>query len=116
MANMMTAAFETAAGFYGAAMTISLRTLRFQEGLLTGRSFSDPENTRMVTEKYAAAAEGCAAGARAWLRLAGANPLSPLVVAGRMSEAFYAPTRPGLKRARENAARLSRARRVKKRG
>lgn len=75
---------------------------------MTGRSFYDPENTRMVAEKFAAANEGYAAGARAWLRLASANPLSPMIVAHRVSDVFYAPTRPGLKRARQNAKRLSR--------
>jgi hypothetical protein len=64
----------------------------------------------MVAEKFAAASEGCAAGARAWMRLIEANPLSPLTVARRMSDAIYAPARPGLKRARDNAARLSRRR------
>lgn len=106
----MTAAYETAAGFYSAAVTISLRTLRFQQGLITGRSFYDPENTRMVAEKFAAAGEGYAASARAWMRLAEANPLSVMTVARRMSDVLYAPSRPGLKRARENAVRLSRRR------
>ncbi len=109
----LTAAYETAAGVFGAAMTISLRTIRFQQGLLTGRSFYDPENTRMVAEKFEAAGEGYAAGARAWMRVAAANPLSPFTVASHVSDALYAPARPGLKRARENATRLSRRRRVK---
>lgn len=102
------AAFETAAGLFGAAVTISLRTVRFQNGLMTGKAHLDPENTRMVTEKIAAAGEGFAAGARAWMRFANANPLAPWLVAAHFSEALYAPARPGLRRAQANARRLSR--------
>lgn len=97
---------------FGAAMTISLRTIRFQQGLLTGRSFCDPENARMVAEKFAAAGEGYAAGAEAWMRLATAYPLSPIAAARHVSDALYAPARPGLKRARENAKRLTRRRKA----
>lgn len=104
----MTSWLEAAAGLYGAAVTISLRTLRLQQGLLTGRAFSDPENSRMVFEKLAAAGEGAADGAAAWWRLVNANPLSPHVVAKRANEAFYAPTKAGLRTARANARRLSR--------
>lgn len=106
--NPLTAAFETTAGLYGAAVTISLRTMRIQQGMLTGRVMADPENARMVAEKFAAAGEGMAAGALAWWRLINANPLSPLTVARRAQDAFFAPTRPGLERARANARRLSR--------
>lgn len=102
------AAFETTAGLYGAALTISLRTMRLQQGLLTGRAYGDPENTRMIAEKFAAASEGWTEGAAAWWRLLSANPLSPMTVARRAHDAFYAPSRPGLRRARANAKRLSR--------
>lgn len=109
--NPVAAAYETSAGLCGAALTISLRTIRFQQGLFTGRTYFDPENTRMVAEKVAALGEGYAEGVVAWWRLATVNPLSFAAVAGRVGDAVLAPSRPALARARANAKRLTRSRR-----
>lgn len=103
-------AFEIAAAAQAAALTICLRTMRWQSAALGGRSFADPENQVMVTEKAKAAVDGYAAGLAALARLALVWPFNPCAVAARANEAAMAPFRPAMRRARANAKRLSRPR------
>ena len=102
--------WETAVAANAAAATIMLRTARIQTALLAGDMRGGPETHRMVAEKVKAVQDGYLA----WLKALPATMAAPYVWSGLTAEQAtglaLAFARPGMRKARANARRLTRSR------
>jgi hypothetical protein len=102
--------FETAAAMNAAALTIVSRSMKLQQAWLSGDMTGGPEASRMVIEKIAAAQAGALRAGFAMASIA-INPARS--EAGRRAKAtavIAAAARPGFRKARANARRLTRVR------
>lgn len=102
--------FETAAAMNAAALTIAARTLKLQQAVLAGDLTGGPEASRMVVEKIVAAHQGALRMGLAMASMALAPPRSATGLRAKTVAAIAAGARPGFKKARANARRLSRTR------
>ena len=104
--------FDTATATNAAALTIFLRMMGFTAAARQGRLAHDPELTRMIDEKYRAAYKGSIAASKIWSDLfwsmAGGTVPTFCGVWDTASRATVSGTKPGYRKARANAKRLSR--------
>jgi hypothetical protein len=102
--------FEAAAAMNAAALTIAMRTLKLQQAWLSGDLSGGPEGSRMVMEKIIAAQTGAVRMAFAAASMALTPPQSAKAAQRRTGAIVAAGVRPGFKKARANARRLTRLR------
>lgn len=101
---------ETALAMNAAALTIGVRMLKLQQAMLSGDLSGGPEATRMVIEKIVAAQTGAIRLGLGAMSMALA-PLRTVRSWGTRTRAAIAEgARPGFRRARANARRLTRVR------
>jgi hypothetical protein len=101
---------ETMLAMNAAGLTIRMRLLRLQQAMLSGDASGGPEASRMVTEKIVAAQAGAWRMGAEMAALVLSPPRSATAAATRTRAAVAAGVRPGFKKARTNARRLTRYR------
>ena len=102
--------FETALAMNAAALTIAVRTMKLQQAWLAGDLTGGPEASRMVIEKIAAAQAGAMRAGLAMASMAIAPPRTAKGLRAKTAAAVAAGARPGFRKARANARRLTRVR------
>ncbi len=101
---------ETALAMNAADLTIAMRMLRIQQAMLAGDLTGGAEASRMISEKVAAAQSGSRSMASAFASMWFNPPRSAAAIERRVTAAVADGVRPGFKKARANARRLTRSR------
>lgn len=98
---------DAATTLNAAAMTVAMRVFRMQQAMLFGDASGGPEARRMVSEKLRAAQKGYWAGVQSATALMLSPPASWWNGAAGVARATL---RPGSRKARANARRLTKFR------
>ena len=101
---------EAALAMNAAALTIAMRTMKLQQAMLAGDLFGGPEASRMAIEKIIAVQTGALRMGLGFVSMALRPPRSLKAAENRTRAAVAAGVRPGFKKARANARRLTRLR------
>jgi hypothetical protein len=99
---------------HDAGVTMLMRALSIQRAFLRGDLTGGPEAQSMVTEKIIAAQQGLGEAALASLKSLAEPPATPAAATAVAKKIVRASMKPAKKKVRDNAARLTRAK--KKRG
>ena len=101
---------EAGLAMNAAALTITMRIMKVQQAMLTGDLSGGPEASRMVIEKIIAAQTGALRMGVGLASMALRPPRSLKAAENRTRAAVASGVRPGFKKARANARRLTRTR------